>query len=770
MNRIFKVVFNHVLGRHVAVSEVASSIQRGALKAVAVLLAVGAMSCFGLPASAKTYEVDSVSEKDFKSGLSVDYTSYSTGVNQNTGETHLGMDTKTASGLQTVTVGINATHAYLPDGKIVLVQESSVPSNENYNTYVGRFNTLEKTESERIGIITNQGKVSKAFNGTLSEDSAMSADGTEFTGTYTAEDGKVYRIVGKRGAKQPNGLYAWTTTITDQYGNSHTTSSINYMSIENSPADVTNVYTVTAKYEGGEWATSIVDQNGNAPTDPKMTTITGPVENKELDMNIGKVDKKADGYFMTNTIKTTGQITGTVDEKTATVKTGDVVSASVSENGNELTISVNGEETTFSPVHYYGVNDGGEQQDNYNGEGAVGKNALAAGVKAKAEGESSIAIGKDSTASGEDSIVIGTGNTVAGSADGNANNTNNTVTNNGSGNTGGRIDPGAGNNNSNASGVTTSNVTDRTVAADGSNSSNSTNDENPGKADGNSNSSSSDSGTGVKSIAIGSRNTVYGGQSVAIGTGHVIAANRSGAIGDPAYITGDDSYAIGNSNNISAPQGFVLGNNSTVSGQGGIVAGSSSKVTAKDSVAIGNNAVADKENSVALGSGSKTGEVVGTSEIEIPGSGKKYSNISGTKPVGTVSVGDKGQERTITNVAAGRVGPGSTDAINGSQLYAVTEQVGQNTQRIGNLERRIGAVRQDANAGVAMALAAASLPQAYLPGKSMMAMAAGTYLGEQGYAIGFSSVSDDGKWIFKANASGNSQGHYGAAVGAGYQW
>ena len=91
-------------------------------------------------------------------------------------------------------------------------------------------------------------------------------------------------------------------------------------------------------------------------------------------------------------------------------------------------------------------------------------------------------------------------------------------------------------------------------------------------------------------------------------------------------------------------------------------------------------------------------------------------------------------------------------------------------QKLNHLNGRIGEVAQDANAGIAMALAAASLPQAYLPGKSMMAVAGGTYRGEQGYAIGFSTVSDNGKWIIKANATGNSQGHYGAAVGAGYMW
>ncbi len=351
MNRIFKVVFNHVLGRHVVVSEVVSSIQRGALKVIAIAVAA---SCLGLPAYAKTYEVDSVSEDDFKSGVSVEHTTYIPGVNSNTGKTDLGIETKTASGLQTVTVGINATHAYLPNGKLVLVQESDVPSNENYNTYVGRFHTLEKTESQQVGLITNKGAISKKYleaGASLSDDSAMNADGTEFTGTYTAPDGSVYSVVGKRGEKQSNGLYAWTTTITDQYGNSFTSSSINYMSIETPPADVTNVYTVTAKYEGGEWTTSIVDQNGDAPTNPKMTEISEPVENKKLDMNIGEVNKKTNGYFMTNTIKTTGQITGTVDEKTATVQTGDVVKASITNRNGKpdiLTVTVNGESTQFT--------------------------------------------------------------------------------------------------------------------------------------------------------------------------------------------------------------------------------------------------------------------------------------------------------------------------------------------------------------------------------------------------------------------------------------
>ncbi len=399
MNRIFKVVFNHVLGRLVVVSEVASAIQRGALKVIAIAVAA---SCLGLPAYAKTYEVDSVSEEDFKSGVSVDHTTYNTGVNSKTGNTHLGMDTKTASGLQTVTVGINATHAYLPNGKLVLVQESDVPSNENYNTYVGRFHTLEKTESTYLANIRTYpykdspaGAISyNPANGTLSGDSGFSEDGKSYTGTYTDANGNIYRISAYTDSDKPNTSSAkWITTLTDSNGNTWTSSPQGYIQIKTPEADVTNVYTVTAKYEGGEWTTGIVDQNGNAPTDPKMTTITGPVENKELDMNIGEVNKKANGYFMTNTIKTTGQVTGEVSESTATVQTGDVVTATVNKNGtnhandDSLTIKVNGEEVAkYTGVHYYSVNDGGSQQGNYNNTGATGRDSLAAGVGASATG------------------------------------------------------------------------------------------------------------------------------------------------------------------------------------------------------------------------------------------------------------------------------------------------------------------------------------------------------------------------------------------------
>ena len=72
--------------------------------------------------------------------------------------------------------------------------------------------------------------------------------------------------------------------------------------------------------------------------------------------------------------------------------------------------------------------------------------------------------------------------------------------------------------------------------------------------------------------------------------------------------------------------------------------------------------------------------------------------------------------------------------------------------------------------GVASAMATAGLPQAYLPGKSMIAMGGATYQGRTAVAVGVSTISDNGHWIIKGSLNSNSHGHVGATIGAGYQW
>ena len=117
----------------------------------------------------------------------------------------------------------------------------------------------------------------------------------------------------------------------------------------------------------------------------------------------------------------------------------------------------------------------------------------------------------------------------------------------------------------------------------------------------------------------------------------------------------------------------------------------------------------------------------------------------------------------ITDVAPGRISPTSTDAVNGSQLHAVASS-------IGNLNNKINKVGKRGDAGTASALAAANIPQAYTPGKSLVGIAAGSYQGQNGLAVGMSRISDNGKIIIRLSGTANSQGKTGVAAGVGYQW
>lgn len=100
------------------------------------------------------------------------------------------------------------------------------------------------------------------------------------------------------------------------------------------------------------------------------------------------------------------------------------------------------------------------------------------------------------------------------------------------------------------------------------------------------------------------------------------------------------------------------------------------------------------------------------------------------------------------------------NVVNAGDLHAVGSTLTQQINDVDNL----------ASAGVAAAMATAGLPQVYLPGKSMVAVAGSTYRGKQGYAVGFSAITDGGNWIVKGSVSGHSKGKFGATVGAGYQW
>ena len=199
--------------------------------------------------------------------------------------------------------------------------------------------------------------------------------------------------------------------------------------------------------------------------------------------------------------------------------------------------------------------------------------------------------------------------------------------------------------------------------------------------------------SGAASSAVGTDNKVYGNNSYVIGGGNTIGSatitETTEANGDKikkvtaGTVKGSTAGAFGYKNTVTTDNAYVVGNNSTASADGAMVLGSSASVTGKNGVALGNNTKVANENAVAIGNGSETAAAVATPSATING---VAHNFAGVNPASTVSVGKAGSERTITNVAAGRISATSTDAINGSQLYAVTSEVDKGVAYAGDVK------------------------------------------------------------------------------------
>lgn len=289
--------------------------------------------------------------------------------------------------------------------------------------------------------------------------------------------------------------------------------------------------------------------------------------------------------------------------------------------------------------------------------------------------------------------------------------------------------------------------------------------------------------SGESGVAIGKGAQATAKNTISIGTGNIVSGEGSGAIGDPTTITGAGTYTIGNNNGtVSANAAGAFGNDNTLIGHNSRIIGNHNIVNTENTFVVGNNVSRATANSVVLGNNSSAERVHTTATT--PGGnytfgGLNDANVAGVNNVvGVVSVGQGAagsdasvETRQIQNVAAGVVSATSTDAINGSQLYHTNQAILNGVNgNLANLGARIGQVEDAANAGTAAAMAMAGLPQAYLPGKSMMAVGGSVYRGESGYAIGYSTISDGGNWIVKGTATGNSRGHYGATAAVGYQW
>lgn len=378
----------------------------------------------------------------------------------------------------------------------------------------------------------------------------------------------------------------------------------------------------------------------------------------------------------------------------------------------------------------------------------------------------------------------------------------------------------------------------------------------------------------------GSNNTANGANA-----GSNVTGDNNTAVGSYAGrgVTGSGNFAAGNQagQNVSGSNNVAIGNHagSNTNASNAVAVGDNAAANANNALALGSNAQASNVNDVALGANSRTAAANPTASGVVDGVTYSYA---GAAPSSVVSVGSAGNERQISNVAAGRVSGTSTDAVNGSQLNATNQAVqrvsakvdnagagtaaalgggasynaqtgavnGPNYTVYGNTVNNVGDAidrlqksgpvqysdpsgrttttsagndvtlvggdggrpvtihnvaagaqgtdavnvdqlnaanfnnqqqfkqlrsdlsdtRRDALGAAAGAMAMAGLPQAFLPGKSMLAVATATTGGESAIAVGLSSLSDNGRWVVKFSGSTNTRGQGGASLGAGFQW
>ncbi|EMH4165372.1 YadA-like family protein, partial [Pluralibacter gergoviae] len=419
--------------------------------------------------------------------------------------------------------------------------------------------------------------------------------------------------------------------------------------------------------------------------------------------------------------------------------------------GKKITNVADGTEDKDAVNYGQLKNWGGDIVNNINSNGIRYFHANSKGKDSSATGADAVAIGPDSVASGSSSIATGNGALASGA---------------------GSIASGHG-----------SQATGDNAIATGTN--------------------ASASGTG--SIAMGNNASSKADNSVAIGSGAVVndVAHNSVALGSNSVADRENTLSVGSKGNErqitnvangkeltdAVNVGQLKGVESTVNNIGGnvnnltegregmfqvnntskrskpaptgkdsLAGGAGAKASGNNSVSIGNNALASAENSMALGNNSSA---KGKNTVAL-GTGSIADRDN------TISVGVAGSERQITNVARGTKG---TDAVNVDQLKQGIDMSNQYTDnKFGQLKHMVDKQTNKLSAGIAGAMAMATLPQPYAPGASMMAMSGGSYKGQSAVAIGVSTISDNGKWVSKLSGTSTSQGDFGVSVGVGYQW
>ena len=245
--------------------------------------------------------------------------------------------------------------------------------------------------------------------------------------------------------------------------------------------------------------------------------------------------------------------------------------------------------------------------------------------------------------------------------------------------------------------------------------------------------------TGDRSSAVGYNNTASGKDSSAIGNLNSANKDNSSAVGTNNEAKGDFSSAIGFSNTVSGNSSSTFGVENIVTGNYSTAVGYKNKVSDNGSYAFGNDNTINGDNNFVLGNNVNIGAGIQNSVA--------LGNNSTVSSSNEVSVGSKGKERKITNVADGEVSATSTDAVTGKQLYKAMQNSG--AASIENLKsevyEKIDNVKDEVRGVGSLSAALAGLhPMQYDPKAPVQVMAAlGHYKDRQAVAVGASYYFND---------------------------
>ncbi|HDX3846216.1 TPA: hemagglutinin, partial [Escherichia coli] len=182
---------------------------------------------------------------------------------------------------------------------------------------------------------------------------------------------------------------------------------------------------------------------------------------------------------------------------------------------------------------------------------------------------------------------------------------------------------------------------------------------------------------GDGSIALGSRTFAKGELSVSLGSVSSAEGMASNAIGATAEAKGDMATAVGFNALANAGNALAVGSQSSANKNDALAVGSEANAAQNETVALGHGAtVTVAKGNVSIGADSRDKQAQKVTEAKVRtkrGAEVTYSGFAGNNAASVVSVGDAGKERQIVNVGAGAVSEKSTDAINGSQLYAIAK-------------------------------------------------------------------------------------------------